>query len=664
VEGLGVSDLAISGQTRGLKMASRLQWLVPGAIALAVIVFALRGSLPFLADYPSWAVIPFKDWLAGLMNWIKINFTWATRALAAIVDVPLRFAFGLLAKGFKFGSGETAWVIPRLSWVGVVLVMALAGYVHGGMRLALLCGLGFASLALFKLWDNAMLTLALILICVPFCVVTGLLLGVWGYLSPRFDRFVLTPALDLMQTVPTFAYLIPMLLLFGASPVSALLATGLFATPPMVRATVLGLNKVPSEIKDFADMAGCTRAQKLWRVLVPAAKPSLMVGVNQVIMLALNMVIISSMIGAGGLGYDVLLALRALKIGQAMEAGLAIVIIAIVLDRLSQAIAHRRPETKQRSGIAGRHANLLIAVGLLAATTLLGLFVPALGKLPDGMTFTTAPYWKAGVDWLTLNFFDAIEASRVFVLLYFLNPLRALMESLPWFGVLLVLVVLAFRLGGWGLALTIGVLTAVTAATGLWVPAMQTLYLCGASALVACLIGIPVGLWASRSDRVQSIVLPIIDTLQTIPSFCFIIPVVMLFRVGDVTAMIATVAFAVVPAVRYTNHGLRQVPQHLVEAGQVSGCTRWQLFRYVKLPVALPEIMLGINQTILLALSMIIICAMIGTRDLGQEVFKALSKADAGRGLVAGLVIAFTGIIADRLITAWVARIREKRGAA
>ena len=467
-----------------------------------------------------------------------------------------------------------------------------------------------------------------------------------------------------MQTMPTFAYLIPMLLLFGASPVSALLATGLFATPPMVRATVLGLNKVPQEIKDFADMAGCTKAQKLWRVLLPSAKPSLMIGVNQVIMLALNMVIISSMIGAGGLGYDVLLALRALKIGQAMEAGLAIVIMAVVLDRLSQAMARKRPEAVVAMGFWGRHTNFVLAIGVLVVTTLLSIVFPALNKLPDSLTFTTAPYWKAGVDWITINFFDTIEAMRVFVLLNFLNPLRAGFEALPWFGVLLVLTAVGWRLGGWGLALVVAVLTGFCATTGLWVPAMQTLYLCGVSALVASALGIPIGLWCSRSDRVSAIVTPIIDTLQTIPSFCFIIPVVMLFRVGDVTAMIATVAFSIVPAVRYTNHGIRQVPHELLEAGIVSGCTKWQLFRRVQLPVALPEIMLGINQTILLSLSMIIICAMVGTRDLGQEVFKALSKADAGRGIVAGLVIAFIGIIADRLITAWVNRMRERRGTA
>ena len=657
-----MSDVALPSLKPQFRMAAG-QIIVAAACAAALLIVVFPNAFAPLAEYPDGLIVPFREWIAAIMAWIKTNFTWATRGIAAAIDVPLRFTMNLLAKGFKFGSGDTAWTLPRLSWLGVTLVMAWLGYLYGGVRLAALCGLGFLALALFGVWDNSMLTLALIVICVPFCVVAGLLLGIWGYFSPRFNQWLILPGMDLMQTMPTFAYLIPMLLLFGASPVSALLATALFATPPMVRATVLGLNKVPQEIKDFASMAGCTKSQKLWRVLIPSAKPSLMIGVNQVIMLALNMVIISSMIGAGGLGYDVLLALRALKIGQAMEAGLAIVIIAVVLDRLSQAVARKRPEAAPASGIA-RHGNLLLAVTVLAATTALAVLIPALNKLPDSLTITTAPYWKAGVDWLTLNYFDAIEAMRVFVLLNLLNPLRAGFEALPWFGLLLILTALGWRFGGWGLALVVALLTSFCAATGLWLPAMQTLYLCGASAMIAAALGIPIGLWASRSDRVAAVVTPIIDTLQTIPSFCFIIPVVMLFRVGDVTALIATVAFAIVPAIRYTNHGIRQVPHQLIEAGIVSGCTKWQLFRRVQLPVAMPEIMLGINQTILLSLSMIITAAMVGTRDLGQEVFTALSKADAGRGIVAGLVIAFIGIIADRLITARVNRMREKRGMA
>jgi glycine betaine/proline transport system permease protein len=124
------------------------------------------------------------------------------------------------------------------------------------------------------------------------------------------------------------------------------------------------------------------------------------------------------------------------------------------------------------------------------------------------------------------------------------------------------------------------------------------------------------------------------------------------------------VLFAIVPAIRYTNHGIRQIPESLIEAATVSGCTRWQMFRHVQVPLALPEIMLGINQTVLMALSMIIICAMIGTRDLGQEVFIALAKADAGRGLTAGFAIAFIGIVADRLLRAWAQRTQGRLGLA
>jgi glycine betaine/proline transport system permease protein len=219
-----------------------------------------------------------------------------------------------------------------------------------------------------------------------------------------------------------------------------------------------------------------------------------------------------------------------------------------------------------------------------------------------------------------------------------------------------------YHLGGARLSATVALLTVFCAVTGLWEKTMATVYLVGISAFISCLIGIPLGLAASRSDRFEKIITPIIDTLQVLPSFCFIIPVVMLFRVGDVTAMIATVAFAVVPAIRYTNLGIRQVPPELIEAAKVSGCTRRQTFWRVQLPLALPEIMLGINQTILMALAMIIICAMIGTRDLGQEVFIALSKADSGRGIVAGLAIAFIGIVADRLFNAWTAKARARLG--
>ncbi|TPL22736.1 ABC transporter permease subunit [Mesorhizobium sp. B2-4-10] len=634
------------------------------ALAVVLVVFLLQDSLPWAVNYPAEAIVPVADSVSALMRWIKINLSWLTRSTTAVLGVPLDFALDLLAKNFKIGHGADAYVLPRLSWIGVCAAAFVAGHAAGGRKLGMLVGGCFLYIALFGQWTSAMLTLALISIAVPFCIATGLFVGIWAWRKPWAERLIVSPALDLMQTIPTFAYLIPMLLLFGNSPVSAMIATAVFATPPMVRATMLGLSRVPSEIDDFSEMAGCTARQKLWRVLLPSARPTLMVGVNQVIMLALNMVIIASMIGAGGLGYDVLLALRALKVGEAMEAGLAIVALAIALDRLSQAIAanHAKGHVHRQVQPAFWRRNLTLAVAILIATTLLGLFVPAFAAVPKAITFTTAPLWKAAVNWVTINFFDVIEAFRVALILNVLNPVRAFCEGFPWLGAVFLLGLAGYQLSGLRLAALVAVLTAFCAVTGLWEKTMATVYLCGISAFIACLIGIPIGLMAARSDRVEKVITPVIDTLQVLPSFCFIIPVVMLFRVGDVTAMIATIAFAVVPAIRYTNHGIRQVPPALIEAAKVSGCTQRQTFFRVQLPLALPEIMLGVNQTILMALAMIIICAMVGTRDLGQEVFIALSKADSGRGIVAGLAIAFIGIVADRLFNAWTAKARARLG--
>ena len=637
-------------------------WLV--ALALTVVLYLWPALAPAAIKYPQELVVPLADWVTALMTWLKVNFTWLTRGMTDILSIPLNWAFNLIAKGWKIGAGPEAVILPRVSWVAIVTAFTAIGYTYGGPRLAALAAGCLLYIAFFGQWDSAMLTLALIAVSVPLCIALGLAIGILSDKRPSIDKAIISPMLDLMQTMPTFAYLIPMLLLFGNSPVSAMIATVIFAMPPMVRATQLALRRVPNDIEDFADMSGCNARQKLWLVQLPSVRPTLMVGVNQVIMLALNMVIISSMIGAGGLGYDVLLALRALKIGQGMEAGLAIVALAILLDRLSQAAARERPSVHEVAGgtLWQRHPMVVATIAVAVVTTVLSVFIPMLAAVPKELTITTAPMWKAGVDWITVNCFDAIEAFRTTLLIYLLNPVRVFLENFPWLAAAGLLGLAGLQLGGLRLCLLVVALTVFCAVTGLWEKTMATVYLCGISAILAALLGIPLGLMASRSDRFQAFITPIIDTLQTLPSFCFIIPVVMLFRVGDVTAMIATVLFAIVPAIRYTNHGIRQIPPALIEAATVSGCTPRQMFWRVQLPLALPEIMLGINQTVLLALSMIIICAMIGTRDLGQEVFIALAKADTGRGIVAGLAIASIGIVADRLLGGWAHHMQRRLG--
>ena len=428
----------------------------------------------------------------------------------------------------------------------------------------------------------------------------------------------------------------------------------------------LALKSVAPEIRDLGQMIGCTRRQMTWKVLVPSARESLMVGVNQVIMLSLNMVIIASMIGAGGLGFDVLSALRRLNIGAGLVSGFAIVALAVALDRLSQAFADKaaRPAKAVSGSWAQRHAYTVAALLLIVATTVAAFFIPAARTFPEALELSTGGVFETIVRWINVNFFDTLEAVKNFFLLNALVPFKRFLGELPWLGVTALLAFAGWRLGGWRLALLAASLALFIAVTGQWEKAMITVYLCGVSVLFACLIGIPIGIAAAERARLWGWVRVIIDTLQTLPSFVYLMPAVMLFRVGDFTAMIAVVAYSVVPAIRYTVLGLQKVDPRLVEASRAMGATRGQILRKVRLRLALPEIMLGVNQTIMFALSMLVITALVGTRDLGQEVYIALTKADTGRGIVAGLAVAAIAIIADRLISAGASKARRRLGLA
>ena len=466
-----------------------------------------------------------------------------------------------------------------------------------------------------------------------------------------------------MQTVPTFAYLVPILFLFGFGPVSALVATVIYAMPPMVRITTLALRSIPPEIQEFSTMVGCTGAQRMRRVLLPTALPDLMVGVNQVIMLSLNMVIIASMIGAGGLGFDVLNALRRLDIGGGVEAGLAITAMAVALDRLSQALAERSGQTELRHGSwVRRHPKTVLVLALVLVTGGLGLIWPWVQTYPKAATISTKLFWSDLVKYMNINYFDQLEAVKTALLVNLLLPVKRFLLALPWIWLIGLITLAGWQLGRAKLAALCLVLGLFLAATGLWEQAMTTVYLCGVSVLIAALIGVPLGVWSASSALAGRVIGGFIDTLQTLPSFVYLIPVVMLFRVGDFSAMIAVVLYALAPAVRYTAHGLRSVSPELIEAGIVCGGTRWQVLTQVRLPMALPDIMLGVNQTIMLALSMLVITALVGTRDLGQQVYAALATADVGAGVVAGVSVAAIAIIADRLIAAGAARARARLG--
>ncbi len=652
---------------------SRSGWVWAVLVLLGCGVYWQQEWWPWAVKYPRAWVVPLRFWISDFMKWLindldfgLFTFKQMTRSVAWLLEWPLNIAKQFLAQGFTFSSDPRAEVIlPRAPWIAVVAGLTLFSYWVRDIKLALLVLACLVYLVIFGQWDSAMVTLSSIVIAVPLGIGLGLFVGILGFRSARFEK-IITPLLDLMQTVPVFAYLVPVLFLFGFGPVAAMIATMIYATPPMVRVTMLALKQVPAETVEFGNMAGCTRRQLLRKVQIPAARASLMVGVNQVIMLSLNMVIIASMIGAGGLGFDVLSSLKRLQIGAGLEAGIAITLLAIALDRLSQSFATRPlpQHDEQRKTFLQRNVYLITALAILIVTWLVGNIVPMVQDYPEQWQITTSAFWGELVKWINVNYFDQLEAVKTFLLLNLMIPFKRFLLSIPWVVVVALLGFAGFRLGGWRLGLVVALFALFIAVTGQWAKAMVTVYLCGLSVFFAALIGIPVGIWSARNEKANKVVQVIIDTLQTLPSFVYLIPVVMLFRVGDFSAMLAVIAYALAPAIRYTNHGIRQVPAHLIEAAQAMGCTRRQILRRVQLPIALPEIMLGINQTIMMALSMLVITALVGTRDLGQEVYIALTKADTGRGIVAGVSVALIAMTADRLINAWVKRKKQELGLA
>ncbi|MCK0143639.1 ABC transporter permease subunit [Aliiroseovarius sp. F20344] len=594
----------------------------------------------------------FMDWLVNTANFWLFTFRDMTRAIAWVIEIPYQFLRNLLIEGFQTGIGDTAvQIMPSLSWIAVIGIVIAIGQFARDWSLAALSGTCFLYLAVFGQWESAMITLASVLVAVPIGAIGGLLLGILAY-RVHWVELLLRPILDLMQTVPVFAYLVPILILFGFGPVAALVATVIYAMPPMIRVTIVALKGVPKELLEAGRMMGATQRQMTWKVLVPSATPTLMVGANQVIMLTLNMVIIASMIGAGGLGFDVLASLRRLDIGGGIEAGLAIVVMAIALDRTSQAFSERRMMHARSGTFLNRHpwtsATLVIVVG----TFLLGLLIPAVQTYPEVLTISTGTFWSSTMEWINVNFFDTLDALKTMLLKGVLLPVKKFFVGIPWLWGIFVTGLIAWRIAGWKLGVIAALMMAFIAASGLWGKAMVTLYLCGVSVFIAVLIGTPLGIWAAQKPKAGRVILAVMDTLQTLPSFVYLIPVVMLFRVGDFSAMIAVVLYALAPAVRYAAHGIREVPPQLLEAGRMAGCTPRQLLWRVKLPLAMPQLLLGLNQTIMLALSMLVITALVGTRDLGQEVYIALTKANAGQGIVAGLSVAFIAIIADRIVHA------------
>ena len=276
--------------------------------------------------------LPVGDAVEALVDWIEQYFGW----LLDGISEGLGFLIG--------GLQDLLLAIPAP--VLIILATVLVWFVtRRDIKLAGLTVLGLLLVWDLQLWNLAMLTLALVLVSTIVALAISIPLGIAAAGNDALNA-ALRPALDFMQTMPSFVYLIPAVIFFGLGNVPGTIATVVFAMPPALRLTNLGIRQVPTELIEVADAFGSTPQQKLFKVQLPVALPTIMAGVNQCIMLALSMTVIASMIGAGGLGYQVLVGIQRVDIGMGFEAGLAIVIIAIILDRFTQNLVPQRDESR------------------------------------------------------------------------------------------------------------------------------------------------------------------------------------------------------------------------------------------------------------------------------------------------------------------------------
>ncbi len=672
---------------------------VVGALVLAVVVvmvmFQPEGTG---ASFPA-------EWNLRLRAPIDAFQAWVIGHRAT--NPVFQYLLDPFSDMVDFGLRRLEDFLLALPWPVVVAAFGLVGYGLAGRRVATLAVVGLLFMGVVGLWTESMQTLALMAVSVFIALLIGIPLGIWTARSPTANA-ILRPILDGMQTMPAFVYLIPVLLFFGVARVPSVVATVIYALPPAIRLTSLGLRQVSPQAIEAARSFGSTPRQMLFKVQLPLALPSVMAGVNQTIMLALGIVVIAALIGAGGLGREVMLSLQRLRVGRAVEAGMAIVFLAIILDRISEGLSQLDLTAPKRrlpapaewtraqrwwfapsqglgsvvAGVARRVGRpmavddvrerlrgkqfvvngLLLIAGLWVLESVL---LPAGGFPEDWRIAFSAPI-DALVAWMRDNLYE-IRGLPIgtgplsdFITLQVLNPLRSLfVEWLPWPVVVLLAMLVGYAAGGWRLALLAGVSLVLVGLLGMWRASMDTFSQVLAAVVVTTALALPLGILSARYSRLGQVLRPVLDTLQTIPSFVFLVPVIMLFNIGRVPGLIASVLYALPPGIKLIELGLRQVPTETVEAAQAFGSTYGQMLRKVLLPMSLPSLMLGVNQIIMMVLAMVVISGLVGGAGLGLEAVTGLARNETGRGIEAGIAIVLIAVVLDRITQAWAARYQQ-----
>ena len=654
-----VTDIAFDAEEPGL--TDRVLWVLLGT-ALALILGRAFGILPeWLIRLPEWMIPPTAEVLDVVFSFIQndLGLVVLTRAIA---EGPLEF---LLDATANLLYGKRRWpMLGPIPWSAVAVAMVVLGYWLGGWRLATMAGVTFAWTALVGQWDDAMETMSVLIVAAPIAFAIGIGLGIAAWKYGWVDR-ALKPILAVLQTLPFFTYLLPAVIFFKVGPTAGAVATIVYAIPPMILMTTLGLKKVSPEVVEAGKMSGCTRLQMLTRVYLPAARTELLVGVNQVIMLCLAMVVLTAFIGMPGLGAKLLSMMGSFKLGRSFEIGVTIVLLAITLDRMSKAWVEKQPEHFERgTPWWQRHIYLIVGTGLFVLFIGLAQIIPILGEVTRQQSLSQSKEIDTGIKWfLDIDGVQAVtDWLRGFLIVQVLIPFRNALLWIPTPAFILLVTAFAYMLGGRKPAIWAAIFFVLVAISGWWDRSIITLYTVISAVILATLIGLPLGIVASRSDRWSGRILLACDTAQTFPSFIYLIPAIMLFGVNDVAVVFAILIFTTVPLTRYTIEGLRSVPPEMTEAADMSGATRMQKLWTVQLPLALPTMAVGFNQAIMFAFFMVIIAAFIGTQDLGQELQRTLAGTELGKNFVLGFNVAFMALTFDMALIAWAERRKRALG--
>lgn len=629
--------------------AGRRGVLLPMGVVVALLI-PLAVAFPGAGSWPAALAVDLSGPLGRAGDWIIDHRD----------NHPLfLYFFGHISNAVVVSVRAVYVLLLAAGWTGVTALAALVAWRLAGIRLALTCAAAFAACGLLGMWVPTMQTLALMAVAVATSVVLGALLGLAAGLSPRADR-ALRPVLDTMQILPAFAYLLPMVLVFGIGVPAAVLATVVYAAPPMARLTALGLREADAGVMEAAASLGATGRQRLLTARLPLARRQLLLGVNQAIMTGLSMAVIASVIGAGGLGDRVYQALASVDVGAALAAGIPIVLLAVVLDRTADAAGSRIGATvpvgeqdllrRVFSGWYGRLLTLLAAVAAAVAGRIAGSTL-----WPESWTVSLAAPVNSAVAWMTDHLYSGVPvvggtadwAARFTG--WILDPLRSGLQAAPWWLLLLVAAALALLAGTWRTALTAVLALGAVGVLGVWEASLDTLSQVLAAVAVTLVLGFAIAVGTARSARAERLLRPVLDICQTLPQFVYLIPVVALFGVGRAPAAAAAVVYALPAVVRITVQGLREVDPTVVESARSLGATRSQLLRQVQLPLARPALLLAVNQAVVLVLAVVIIGGLVGGGALGYDVVLGLAQGDLATGLVAGAAIVCLGLLLDRV---------------